>query len=47
VPSGAHGERPVTFDSLLPGLYLAVLRAESSDGSLTRVTALRVEGARP
>ena len=47
VPSGAHGERPVTFDALLPGLYLAVLRAESSDGSLTRVTALRVDGARP
>jgi hypothetical protein len=47
VPSGAHGERPVTLDALLPGLYLAVLRAESSDGSLTRVTALRVEGARP
>ena len=47
VPSGAHGERPVTLDALLPGLYLAVLRAESNDGSLTRVTALRVEGARP
>jgi hypothetical protein len=45
--SGAHGERPVTLDALVPGLYLAVLRAESSDGSLTRVTALRVEGARP
>jgi hypothetical protein len=43
VPSGAHGERLVTLDALLPGLYLAVLRAESSDGSLTRVTALRVE----
>jgi hypothetical protein len=47
VPSGAHGERPVTFDTLLPGLYLAVLRAESSDGSFTRVTPLRVDGARP
>ena len=47
VPSGAHGERPVTLDALPPGLYLAVLRAESNDGSLTRVTALRVEGARP
>ena len=47
VPSGAHGERPVTLDALLPGLYLAVLRAESDDGSLTRVTALRVDGARP
>ncbi len=47
VPSGAHGERPVTFDAMPPGLYLAVLRAESSEGSLTRVTALRVEGARP
>ena len=46
VPSGAHGERPVTLDALPPGLYLAVLRAESNDGSLTRVTALRVEGAR-
>ena len=47
VPSGAHGERPVTLDALPPGVYLAVLRAESNDGSLTRVTALRVEGARP
>lgn len=47
VPSGAHGERPVTLDALAPGVYLAVLRAESDEGSLTRVTALRVEGARP
>ena len=42
--SGAHGERPVTLDALSPGLYLAVLRAESADGSLTRVTPLRVDG---
>jgi hypothetical protein len=47
VPSGAHGERPVTLDALVPGLYLAVLRAESGDGSFTRVTALRVDAARP
>lgn len=47
VPSGAHGERPVTFDALAPGVYLAVLRAESDAGSITRVTALRVDGARP
>jgi len=44
VPSGAHGEQPVTLASLVPGLYLAVLRAESSEGSLTRVTPLRVDG---
>lgn len=47
VASGAHGERPVQLDALLPGVYLAVLRAESDTGSLTRVTALRVDGAQP
>ena len=47
VPSGAHGERPVRFEALVPGVYLAVLRAESTAGSLTRVTALRVDGAQP
>jgi hypothetical protein len=47
VDSGAHGERPVTLDALQPGLYLAVLRAESADGTFTRVTPLRVDGARP
>jgi hypothetical protein len=47
VDSGAHGERPVTLDALAPGLYLAVLRAESAAGTLTRVTPLRVDGARP
>jgi hypothetical protein len=45
VDSGRHGERPVMFESLTPGLYLAVLRAESSEGSFTRVVPLRVEGA--
>ena len=47
VRSGAHGERPVTLEALVPGLYLAVLRAESTGsdaGSLTRVTPLRVDG---
>jgi hypothetical protein len=44
LPSSAHGEQPVTLASLVPGLYLAVLRAESSEGSLTRVTPLRVDG---
>ncbi|MEQ1834426.1 MAG: hypothetical protein ABL977_15375 [Candidatus Eisenbacteria bacterium] len=47
VASGAHGERPVQLEALLPGVYLAVLRAESDTGSLTRVTALRVDGAQP
>jgi len=47
VASGAHGEQPVTFAALAPGLYLAVMRAESADGSLTRVTPLRVDGGRP
>ena len=49
VPSGAHGERPITLDALAPGVYLAVLRAESTDseaGTLTRVTALRVDADR-
>jgi len=45
VDSGARGERPVTLEALAPGLYLAVLRAESEDGTFTRVTPLRVEGA--
>ena len=47
VDSGVHGEKPVTLDALAPGLYLAVLRAESSDGTFTRVTPLRVDGPRP
>jgi hypothetical protein len=47
VDSGVHGERPVTLDALAPGLYLAVLRAESADGTFTRVTPLRVDGTRP
>src|SRR5262249_35317475 len=50
VASGAHGEQPVTLESLAPGIYLAVLRAESTaseGGSLTRVTPLRVDGGRP
>jgi len=47
VPSGPHGVRPVALDDLSPGLYLAVLRAESSDGSLTRIAPLRVDGSRP
>jgi hypothetical protein len=37
----------VTLDALAPGLYLAVLRAESADGTFTRVTPLRVDGTRP
>ena len=45
VESGERGERPVNFEALPPGLYLAVLRAESSEGTFTRVTPLRVEGA--
>jgi hypothetical protein len=44
VESGARGERPVALDALSPGLYLAVLRAESSEGSFTRVAPLRVDG---
>jgi hypothetical protein len=47
VHSGAHGEQPVTLDALAPGLYLAVLRAESADGAFTRVTPLRVDAQRP
>ena len=47
VPSGVHGEQPVTIEALTPGLYLAVLRAESADGTFTRVTPLRVDGAKP
>jgi hypothetical protein len=47
VNSGTHGEQPVAIDALAPGLYLAVLRAESADGTFTRVTPLRVDGARP
>jgi hypothetical protein len=42
--SGARGERPVSLDPLVPGVYLAVLRAESGAQSLTRVTAVRVDG---
>ncbi len=45
--SGLHGERPVALDVAEPGLYLAVLRAESAGGSLTRVAALRVDGVQP
>jgi len=44
VDSSARGERPVLLESLAPGIYLAVLRAESDEGSFTRVTPLRVEG---
>jgi hypothetical protein len=47
VDSGVHGEQPVTLDALTPGLYLAVLRAESADGTFTRVTPLRVDAQRP
>lgn len=47
VASGPHGERPITLDAVVPGLYLAVLRAESDTGSLTRVAALRIDGAQP
>jgi hypothetical protein len=47
VDSGVHGERPVTLDALAPGLYLAVLRAESAEGTFTRVTPLRVDGSQP
>jgi hypothetical protein len=47
VDSGVHGERPVTLDALAPGLYLAVLRAESAAGTFTRVTPLRVDGTQP
>jgi len=47
VASGVHGEKPVTLDALAPGIYLAVLRAESDDGTFTRVTPLRVDGNRP
>jgi len=46
-PSGARGERPVALGSLAPGLYLAVLRAESEAGTFTRVTPLRVDAAAP
>jgi len=45
--SGVHGERPIALEVTEPGLYLAVLRAESAAGSLTRVAALRVEAAQP
>ena len=47
VASGVHGEKPVTLDALAPGIYLAVLRAESDDGTFTRVTPLRVDGDHP
>jgi hypothetical protein len=42
-PSGVRGERPVVLGPLPPGLYLAVLRAESDGGTFTRVTPLRVD----
>ena len=42
--SGPRGERPIAMDALAPGIYLAVLRAESGEGSFTRVAPLRVEG---
>jgi hypothetical protein len=45
--SGLHGERPIALEVSEPGLYLAVLRAESAAGSLTRVAALRVDGPQP
>jgi hypothetical protein len=45
--SGWHGERPIALEVSEPGLYLAVLRAESAAGSLTRVAALRVDGPQP
>lgn len=45
--SGVHGERPIALEVAEPGLYLAVLRAESVAGSLTRVAALRVEAPQP
>jgi hypothetical protein len=47
VASGVRGERPVTLDALAPGIYLAVLRAESEDGTFTRVAPLRVDAGRP
>lgn len=47
VASGVRGEKPVTLDAMSPGLYLAVLRAESDDGTFTRVAPLRVDGDRP
>jgi hypothetical protein len=45
-PSGVRGGRPVVLGSLAPGLYLAVLRAESDGGTFTRVAPLRVDAAR-
>ncbi len=45
VDSGVRGERPVLLESLAPGIYLAVLRAESVEGSFTRDAPLRVEGS--
>jgi hypothetical protein len=47
VASGVRGERPVTLTALAPGIYLAVLRAESDDGTFTRVAPLRVDADRP
>lgn len=47
VASGVRGEKPVTLDALAPGIYLAVLRAESDDGTFTRVAPLRVDADRP
>lgn len=47
VASGVRGEKPVTLEALPPGIYLAVLRAESDDGTFTRVAPLRVDADRP
>jgi hypothetical protein len=47
VASGLKGEKPVMLEALAPGIYLAVLRAESDEGTFTRVAPLRVDGARP
>lgn len=41
--SGAQGERRLSLGTLEPGIHLAVLRAESDAGALTRVAPFRVE----
>jgi hypothetical protein len=41
--SGAQGERRLSLGGIEPGIHLAVLRAESDAGALTRVAPFRVE----
>ena len=41
--SGAQGERRLSLGGIEPGIHLAVLRAESDAGAITRVAPFRVE----